>query len=412
MDNNRILIVDDDMYNARILSAFLTKRGLHSTVCSNGREALDELKKESYPVVITDLEMPEVDGLELIENIRAISENITIFILSAHSELSVIVKTMKMGADDYIVKPANCNDVFMKLLNTCGTLDMAKTEKIIQKEKRDRLESQLEWYTWQEKILSRKLELNDTSLFEGLRRSFTQGSGFGSLLTLIDIICANGKGDSDGMLRIESGIIDVLKDNISYAKKGLYVFSEIENIERNGFDIAEYTVGEIYDIIEGIIESFSSMIHLKDNAVHLCDKKKVFSDRNIMINADYFKKMFSELILNALKFSRKSSPVTVIIDMTGDRFFLHVMNLPDKNDKGVTGITADYENIIFEPFFRMTKTLYEEFDTLDFGIGLTMCEKIAAKFKGSIRLFNVTDHSDIISGPQTKVCCEVQIPLV
>jgi signal transduction histidine kinase len=121
--------------------------------------------------------------------------------------------------------------------------------------------------------------------------------------------------------------------------------------------------------------------------------------------------MIHEIVLNALKFSRKDSPVTIIIDIIDERFNIHVLNLPEKTEKGITGIPEEYENIIFEPFFRMTKTLYESFRTLDYGIGLTMCEKIVLKSGGAIRVFNITDHSDITIGPQIKVCCEVNIPL-
>lgn len=412
MSTDSILIVDDDRINAKILDEFMKAKHIDSTTCINGREALEEFRKKEHSIVITDIEMPVMDGIELIENIRAINKDTVIIILSAHSDSSDIVRTMKLGAYDYIVKPVNLDDVFLKMQHARESVALKKAERIIQREKQIRRDNQLEWYRWQERILSRKIDMNDTSLFEGLRRSFTQGSGFGSLLTLLDIVTSNLTDTGEGVHRIDSQLISLLNDNIVYAKKGLEAFSGIEHIDKDEFKLSDIPVIEIYETTEKIIHSFADLIGIKNNTFLVSEPKRSFADRSVNANKDYLEKLINEIILNALKFSHRNSPVTVIIDITDESFIMHVMNLPEKNEKGITGIPEEYENIVFEPFFRMTKTLNEEFKTLDYGIGLTMCEKIVLKSGGSIRLFNITDHSHLSAGPQTKVCCEIQIPLV
>ena len=411
MRKERALIVDDDRISTKILSEFMQKHQMDSTICFDGREALEEFSRKEYSIVLTDIEMPFMDGIELIENIRAINEDTVIIILSAHSDSSVIVKTMKLGAYDYIVKPVNPDDVFLKIQHALESVALKKAERIIQREKQIRRENQLEWYRWQERVLSSKIDINDTSLFEGIRRSFTQGAGFGSLLTLLDIITSNAVDSGEGTLSIDRQIVSLLTENIAYAKKGLRAFSEIEHIDKDDFKLTKIPVMEVHENAEEIIHSFYDQANIKNNTFLVSSPKSAFSGRHVSINRDYLDELIREIILNALKFSQKNSPVTVIIDTTDDRFIMHVINLPEKNEKGIIGIPEEYENIIFEPFFRMTKTLHENFKTIDYGIGLTMCEKIVMKSGGHIRLFNITDHSDLAIGPQIKVCCEVQLPL-
>jgi len=100
-----------------------------------------------------------------------------------------------------------------------------------------------------------------------------------------------------------------------------------------------------------------------------------------------------------------------------------VINHPAVIKDDVVGIPIEYENIVFEPFFRISKVLYENYDSLDYGLGLTLTEKIIKTHNGKIAISNVMDHSSIIDAtsnvenltqkkdPITIVSCEIQLPL-
>jgi len=411
MTSDRILIVDDETENAVLLGKYLHTHNMESTVCFNGKEALEEFRKEQYPIVITDVNMPVMNGIDLLKNIKAIDEDTVIIILSGYSDSSVIIESMKLGAFDYIVKPVIFDDIYSKLQLISKSETLRKTGKIIQKEKQSRLENQLEWYRWQERFLSRKFEMNDESLFAGLRRSFTQGMGFGTLLTMLDVIFSNTADKNDGKLFLDKDVISIINENVAQAKKGLKVFSEIEFVEKNEVEMKEISVHDIYSKVDSVIKSLEKFALIKNNVFLQSRIKKNFSHKYLYINEDYLFKAVFEILLNSIKFSQSSSPITVIIDIAEDRFILDVLNLPEKNSNGIVGIPEEYENRVFEPFFRITKSVYEDYNSLDYGIGLTMCEKIIIKHGGSIRLFNVRDYSDIKTGVQTKVCCEIQLPL-
>lgn len=104
--NKQILIVDDDKEIAHLIEIYLTNDGYEVTKTFNGVEALDELNKHEYHLVILDVMMPKLDGLEVCRQIRS-KQNIPILMLSAKGEDMDKILGLTTGADDYMVKPFN-----------------------------------------------------------------------------------------------------------------------------------------------------------------------------------------------------------------------------------------------------------------------------------------------------------------
>ncbi|MCP4129752.1 MAG: hypothetical protein GY754_01930, partial [bacterium] len=90
---------------------------------------------------------------------------------------------------------------------------------------------------------------------------------------------------------------------------------------------------------------------------------------------------------------------------------ISVISDPTPTEKGVIGIPPEYENIIFEPFFRMVSGVFEKYGTIDFGLGLTRVEKIFGKHNGRAAAGNINDSSDFSREPVIKVEFSIQIPL-
>ncbi len=102
----RILVVDDDESIRRYIAKLLVQGGYDVTTVSNGRDALNELRTgQDISLAILDILMPEMDGLETLSEIRKISGDLPILMLSALGQTNIIVKAMKAGATDYLVKP-------------------------------------------------------------------------------------------------------------------------------------------------------------------------------------------------------------------------------------------------------------------------------------------------------------------
>ena len=101
----KILLVDDDQIIRDVLSALLEKGGYSVVAVASGEVALEKAQKEFYDHIITDLSMPGMGGLELIENLNSLGVQTIITVISGHSELANVSQAFKLGASDFIAKP-------------------------------------------------------------------------------------------------------------------------------------------------------------------------------------------------------------------------------------------------------------------------------------------------------------------
>jgi len=109
----KILIVDDEESVRRVLSIQIRRMGHEAEEAENGRLAWEKISSHDYETVITDLKMPEMDGLELLQKIRNQKPQIPVIMMTAHGTIDTAVEAMKRGAFDYVTKPFN-QDEFLK----------------------------------------------------------------------------------------------------------------------------------------------------------------------------------------------------------------------------------------------------------------------------------------------------------
>src|SRR6266516_4504672 len=103
-----LLVVDDNSMNRIMLSRYITKLGYQATLAENGRQALDKLQGEPFDLVLLDVEMPEMDGYEVLEHLKAIPLwDIPVIMISAVEEIESAVRCIELGAQDYLPKPFN-----------------------------------------------------------------------------------------------------------------------------------------------------------------------------------------------------------------------------------------------------------------------------------------------------------------
>lgn len=103
--NERILIVDDEEPIRVLLSECLNTRGYQTQEASNGTEALKALERSRFDLVMTDVRMPGMGGVELLESINKQGEDVGVILLTACEDVSMAVRAMKIGALDYVLKP-------------------------------------------------------------------------------------------------------------------------------------------------------------------------------------------------------------------------------------------------------------------------------------------------------------------
>src|SRR6266702_6434066 len=110
----KILVVDDELQIARVLKTTLSARGYSVRTASDGDDALQVMKSWTPDLVVTDLRMPNMDGVELCRHLRAKS-GIPIIVLSVRNEERTKVEALDAGADDYVTKPFSVNELLARV---------------------------------------------------------------------------------------------------------------------------------------------------------------------------------------------------------------------------------------------------------------------------------------------------------
>lgn len=113
-DHRRILVVDDEPQITRVLRTTLSAQGYDLRVANDGETALEIMKDWTPELMITDLSMPQMDGLELCRRVRANSA-MPIIVLSVRGEERTKVRALDAGADDYVTKPFGMNELLARV---------------------------------------------------------------------------------------------------------------------------------------------------------------------------------------------------------------------------------------------------------------------------------------------------------
>jgi CheY-like chemotaxis protein len=392
MSQHKILIVEDEHTSARVIQEMILRNGYQADIAENGRIALEMFKVYPYHIVITDLDMPEMGGEELIQHLKTYTPCPVIFVETGHTDPSTIIDIMKMGVYDYIIKPVNTADLSLKIAHAFEAVEIRRIRAISDRERIARLENQLDWYKWQERVKNRDTKNLDKSLFHSLKTSFSQGAGFGSLITIVDLAVSSAQFENNAYL-VDKEIFDLLASNVKMAEKALEAFADIDNLNTCEMALESIDYKELHKIITGCTEELSELSHINNNIIRVSDMKQELSTFKLAVNRGYLASSIKELLTNAFKFSEKESDIIIILDRLGEFIEIEILSIPIPNDDGSKGIPLECENLVFEPFFRMTKKLYEAFKTLDFGIGLTFVENVVIKHKGRVSATTITDYS-------------------
>lgn len=106
-----ILIVDDEPTLTRALARVFEMMDYHASVVGSGEEALDLMQREQFDLVLLDLRMPDIDGLEILAAAQALAPGTPFVILTAHGSLDSAITSMRRGAFDYLLKPCPVNEI-------------------------------------------------------------------------------------------------------------------------------------------------------------------------------------------------------------------------------------------------------------------------------------------------------------
>jgi len=130
----RILVIDDERSIRNTLKDILGFEGYAVDVAENGSSGLELVKNTEYDIILCDIKMPEMDGIEVLEKIMEIKPNTTVVMISGHGNIDTAVEAIKKGAFDFIVKPLDLNRLLITIRNA-GDKSLLVKETMVLKQK-------------------------------------------------------------------------------------------------------------------------------------------------------------------------------------------------------------------------------------------------------------------------------------
>ena len=115
----KILLVDDEKTMVKYLSKRLLKKGFDINVAYSGKEALERISKKDFDVVLLDVLMPEMDGIETLQEIKKRKPMTEVIMLTGHASVEAGIEGMKAGAFNYIMKPFDPNELVTEINMAC-----------------------------------------------------------------------------------------------------------------------------------------------------------------------------------------------------------------------------------------------------------------------------------------------------
>ena len=120
MEQLKILMVDDEQDFAATLAERLRLRGFHVEAIDSGADALQRVREDTFSILILDVKMPGIGGLQLLSQIKATHPDLPIILLTGHGSVADAEKGMEEGAFDYLMKPVDIDKLIEKIGSAAG----------------------------------------------------------------------------------------------------------------------------------------------------------------------------------------------------------------------------------------------------------------------------------------------------
>ncbi|MDI6733396.1 MAG: sigma-54 dependent transcriptional regulator, partial [Planctomycetota bacterium] len=134
LEKNRILVVDDEPGMRKSLSDWLTEDGYEVATVTDGPSALAQVKESAWDVLLVDLKMPGMDGLQVLQEVTRITKDIPVIIITAYATVDTAVSALKNGAYDYLVKPVDPEELSLVIRKVVEHQNLQREVRLLKKE--------------------------------------------------------------------------------------------------------------------------------------------------------------------------------------------------------------------------------------------------------------------------------------
>lgn len=396
-DINQILVIDDEAVPRRLLSSVLHDAGFEVDVAENGLSLEKHFKNKEYQLVITDLRMPGMDGLGVLNWVQQNRAMSLVMLVTGVTETETAVEAMKLGAIDYITKPFNPDAV---LLGVQRAAEISRLRYENQQYK-EGLEALVEKRTEQLNRFADALsEKNKTIVETNLKlkevndklQQFLNQAMITDKVTTIGLLASMLIHGIANPLGVISGITEVMEKRFShdpitsreivmmqeYVKQVLTLVDQIRAYAKT--DILHF---EKFDVSTAL-QNTSALFKLLTRSKQVTIETETGSNLWISGNRSQIEQVLANLVQNAVDAIEPEGLIRIQAERDAESVLITVM------DNG-SGISSDNKEKLFKMFFTTKK------DNRGTGLGLFICHEIITKHGGSISIDSIPGRGTSVS---------------
>lgn len=360
-----ILIVDDEEVIRNICFRSLEKKGYHVGLAENGIDALDHIREGIYEIVFTDIKMPMMDGLELLQAIKRDFPHLEVVIMTAFATIESAIDAMKKGAYDFILKPIKPDQIRVVADRCLEKVQLGKENKALRVANQKLVELQ---------------EMKDKFVAITSHELRTPVSHLKGYLGIIN--------DEEGQQLSASErdqCMEIILNAVDELEEIVTKMHNLSNSENGKLNLKTEPV-EINGLIKQIVQEYK---HFTIKREQLLEFKSAMTGLSIHVDQSQIKSVLRELLQNAIKFTQDGGEIKVSTEVEGEYCVINV------RDNGI-GIELSDQGKIFEKFFEIQDSNYHSSSKNKFmggglGLGLTSVRAIVEAHGGGVKVKSEKD---------------------
>jgi two-component system, sensor histidine kinase and response regulator len=345
----RLLIVDDEAAQLRALCDTLALEGYAPSGFASPGEALSKLQPDAFDLLLTDLMMPGMDGIELLQAAQRVDGDLAAIVMTGHGTIDTAVKAMQAGALDYILKPFRLNQMMPVITRALETRRLRRVNRELEQRVLER--------TRELEIANRDLEAFSFSVSHDLRAPLRIIQGFSEAF-LEDFGSAVPQEGRALLKRVEEG-----------AHRMSQLIEDLLNFSRTGRSALVPTRIAMGDLVRAVMTELTEQSPSRIVAVDIGDLPDGLGD------AALIRQVLVNLLSNALKFT-STRPSARIEVTSAEHEGQHVYRIADNG----VGFDEAHAHKLFGVFQR----LHSEASFSGTGIGLSIVKRIIERHGGRI----------------------------
>lgn len=346
----RLLVVDDEAPQQRALCEILVDQGYDVVGCTDPQVALDKLDESSFELLLTDLQMPGMDGIELTRRAQAVAPDMVIVLMTAHGSIGSVVDAMKNGAIDYVQKPFRISGIVPAVERALEVQRLRVNNR--------RLEAEVSQQVKELVAVNQELDAFAARLAHDLR---------GPLVNMRSILSMTLEDSGD---RLDAQQVDMLRRGVQSGDLALRMVRDLLDFARLGNQALTMAPLQLDDVVAAALSTVQPQTNGRTIEWHIEPLPSINGHTGLLQQA------FANLLGNAIKYTSARDVAHIGVKASNRPDGGHEILFTDNG----AGFDPKHADQLFKPFRRLHTA--DEF--VGEGMGLANVRRIVERHGGSV----------------------------